>query len=100
MKLKVVIHKADEGGYWAEVPAIPGCATHGASLDELLERLHEAVEVWLSTSGPSDPETLRRNIVLEPVGVDSAEFVRAKLAKLGIDQADIKNAIAWAREQR
>ena len=26
MKLKVVVHVAEEGGYWAEVPAIPGCA--------------------------------------------------------------------------
>ncbi|MYH81496.1 type II toxin-antitoxin system HicB family antitoxin, partial [Candidatus Poribacteria bacterium] len=27
MKLKVVIHKAEEGGYWAEVPSLAGCAT-------------------------------------------------------------------------
>ncbi|MGH7832343.1 MAG: type II toxin-antitoxin system HicB family antitoxin, partial [Candidatus Binatia bacterium] len=25
MKLKVIVHEAEEGGYWAEVPAIPGC---------------------------------------------------------------------------
>lgn len=30
MKLKVIVHKAEEGGYWVEVPAIPGCATQGA----------------------------------------------------------------------
>jgi len=29
MKIKVVVHDAEEGGYWAEVPAIPGCATQG-----------------------------------------------------------------------
>ena len=29
MKLRVVVHEAEEGGYWAEVPAIPGCATQG-----------------------------------------------------------------------
>ncbi len=29
MKLMVVIHEEDEGGYWAEVPALPGCATQG-----------------------------------------------------------------------
>ena len=29
MKLKVIVHEAEEGGYWAEVPAIPGCATQG-----------------------------------------------------------------------
>jgi len=48
MKLKVVIHEAEEGGYWAEVPAIAGCATQGESLDELMENLHEAIEGCLS----------------------------------------------------
>ena len=48
MKLKVVIHEADEGGYWAEVPAIPGCATQGDSFDELLSNIYEAVEGCLS----------------------------------------------------
>ena len=32
MKLKVVIHEAEEGGFWAEVPSIPGCGTQGDSL--------------------------------------------------------------------
>jgi len=48
MKLKVVIHKAEEGGYWAEVPAIPGCATQGETFEELLQNLYEAIEGCLS----------------------------------------------------
>jgi predicted RNase H-like HicB family nuclease len=48
MKIKVVIHEADEGGYWAEVPALPGCATQGESFEELLQNLYEAIEAWLS----------------------------------------------------
>jgi predicted RNase H-like HicB family nuclease len=48
MKLKVVIHSAEEGGYWAEVPAIPGCATQGETFEELLQNLYEAVEGCLS----------------------------------------------------
>ena len=48
MKLKVVIHEAEEGGYWAEVPAIPGCATQGDTFEELLQNLYEAVEGCLS----------------------------------------------------
>ena len=31
MKIKIVVHEAEEGGFWAEVPAIPGCATQGDS---------------------------------------------------------------------
>ena len=48
MKLKVVVHQAHEGGYWAEVPSIPGCATQGDSFEELLSNLYEAVEGCLS----------------------------------------------------
>ncbi|UCD85477.1 MAG: type II toxin-antitoxin system HicB family antitoxin [Deltaproteobacteria bacterium] len=48
MKLKVIIHKAEEGGYWAEVPAIPGCATQGETFEELLGNIYEAVEACLS----------------------------------------------------
>lgn len=48
MKVKVIIHEADEGGYWAEVPAIPGCATQGETFEELLQKLYEAVEGCLS----------------------------------------------------
>ncbi|HET6843153.1 MAG TPA: type II toxin-antitoxin system HicB family antitoxin [Candidatus Angelobacter sp.] len=48
MKVKVVVHEAEEGGYWAEVPAIPGCATQGDTFQELLTNLYEAVEGCLS----------------------------------------------------
>jgi len=44
MKIKVIVHDADEGGYWAEVPTIPGCATQGETFEELLRNLHEAIE--------------------------------------------------------
>ena len=52
MKLKVVIHEAEEGGFWAEVPAIPGCATQGDTFEELLENIYEAVEGCLSVDVP------------------------------------------------
>ncbi len=48
MKLKVVVHEAEESGFWAEVPAIPGCATQGETFEELLQNLYEAVEGCLS----------------------------------------------------
>lgn len=48
MKLRVIVHKAEEGGYWAEVPAIEGCATQGETFEELLTNLYEAVEGCLS----------------------------------------------------
>ena len=48
MKLKVIIHEAEEGGYWAEVPAIPGCMTQEQNMQELIENLYDAVEGCLS----------------------------------------------------
>lgn len=48
MKLKVVVHDSEEGGCWAEVPSIPGCATQGESFEELLSNLYEAIEGCLS----------------------------------------------------
>ena len=48
MRLKGVIREAEEGGFWVEVPAIPGCATQGDTFEELLQNLYEAVEGCLS----------------------------------------------------
>lgn len=48
MKLKVIVHEAEEGGYWAEALAIPGCVTQGETFEELLANLYEAVEGCLS----------------------------------------------------
>jgi len=48
MKLKVIVHKAEEGGFWAEVPSISGCMTQGDNWEELLENIYEAVEGCLS----------------------------------------------------
>ena len=49
MKYKVVIHKAEEGGYWAEVPAVPGCFSQGETVDELMDNIHEALAATLKT---------------------------------------------------
>jgi predicted RNase H-like HicB family nuclease len=59
VKIKVVVHEAEEGGFWAEVPAIPGCASQGETMDELLRNVQEAVEGCLSidvAESKSDPK--------------------------------------------
>jgi predicted RNase H-like HicB family nuclease len=52
MTLKAIIHEAEEGGFWAEVPALPGCFTQGDSLKELEANIHEAIEGWLLAAEP------------------------------------------------
>jgi predicted RNase H-like HicB family nuclease len=48
MKVSVIVHEAEEGGYWAEVPSIPGCSSQGETYDELIVNLREAIEGCLS----------------------------------------------------
>lgn len=64
MKLKVIVHEAEEGGYWAEVPSIPGCATQGETFEELLQNLYEAVEGCLSVD-VSPAQVTKQDRVLE-----------------------------------
>ena len=54
MTLKVLIHSAEEGGYWAEVPALPGCVSQGETMDELRSNIRAAIEGWLSAGNGSD----------------------------------------------
>jgi predicted RNase H-like HicB family nuclease len=48
MKIHAIVHKAEEGGFWAEVPSIPGCATQGETMEDLRSNLREAIEGCLS----------------------------------------------------
>jgi predicted RNase H-like HicB family nuclease len=64
MKIKVVVHEAEEGGFWAEVPAIPGCATQGETFEELLHNLYEAIEGCLSVD-IAEPKSGGKERILE-----------------------------------
>ncbi len=54
--LTAYVHRAEEGGWWAEVPALPGCLTQGETLDEVVDNLNDAIQGWLSVQ---TPEALR-----------------------------------------
>ncbi len=55
MKVKVVIHEAEEGGYWAEVPALPGCFSQGNTLEEITSNVKEAIEAYLLSAQDAGP---------------------------------------------
>jgi predicted RNase H-like HicB family nuclease len=50
MNIKAIIHSVEEGGYWAEVPALPGCITEGDSMKEVMANLKDAIEGWLEVA--------------------------------------------------
>lgn len=66
IKVKVIVHEAEEGGFWAEVPALPGCFTQGETRAELRANLRDAVEgCLLAGSGlPPFEEGLEEEIEL------------------------------------
>ena len=47
----VVVERDSEGYYVASVPALPGCHTQAKSLDKLMDRIKEAIELCLETQG-------------------------------------------------
>jgi len=63
MKLKAIIHKAQEGGFWAEVPALPACVTQGETMAELNTNLHEAIEGWLSVDSDQEAKLADDQVV-------------------------------------
>jgi predicted RNase H-like HicB family nuclease len=47
MTYKVVVHREPKGGYWAEVPALPGCVSQGDTIEEVQTNVREAMEGYL-----------------------------------------------------
>jgi len=64
MKLSAIVHEAEEGGFWAEVPALPGCVTQGESMEEIERNLHEAIETWLLAAEPEPSGSDGRRITV------------------------------------
>ncbi|WP_366048942.1 type II toxin-antitoxin system HicB family antitoxin [Microcoleus sp. PH2017_11_PCY_U_A] len=50
MKIRAIVHPAEEGGYWAEVPALPGCITEGDTIEEVIINLKDAMVGWLEVA--------------------------------------------------
>ncbi|MEI8188334.1 MAG: type II toxin-antitoxin system HicB family antitoxin [candidate division NC10 bacterium] len=43
----VVVHPAEEGGYWVDVPALPGCYSQGETVKDAVKSIREAIEAHL-----------------------------------------------------
>lgn len=59
LRYRVIIHPAVEGGFWAEVPSLPGCFAEGDTYEEVLQNVLDAMELvieHLKETGQSIPE--------------------------------------------
>ena len=63
MKIKVIVHEAEEGGFWAEVPAIPGCATQGETMDELRENIPDAYDLMVTQERTPAPPAAQQHLM-------------------------------------
>ena len=57
-KYTIVIEKDEDDNYVGSVPGLPGCHTQGESIDQLLERMQEAIALWLEVEGQDAPRPL------------------------------------------
>jgi len=48
MEYTILIHKAEEGGFWVEVPALPGCFSQGETVEETIKHVKEAIKLHIS----------------------------------------------------
>lgn len=65
---QVIMSPAEEGGYWAIVPSLPGCISHGETWEETIENIRHAIALYLNTladeNEPVPEDRLNRVIVV------------------------------------
>lgn len=54
----VVIEKDEDGWFVGHAPALPGCHTQAKSIDELMERMSEAISLWLEVERDNKPDSM------------------------------------------
>ena len=56
MEYSAIVHEAEEGGYWVEIPALPGCYSQGESVDDALENATEAIALYMEALHDDDAD--------------------------------------------
>lgn len=59
MQFNIIIEKDEDGWFIATVPSLPGCHTQAQSLDNLLDRIREAIALYLDVNGTPPLKKLR-----------------------------------------
>ena len=75
MTIKAIIHEAEEGGFWAEVPALPGCISQGETIEETMKNISEAIEAYIQClKGDHEAIPHEDNLIISRVRVDSGSI--------------------------
>jgi len=94
MKIKVIIHDAEEGGYWAEIPALPGCFTQAETWQELIKNIYEAIECHLLAIEEENNKIIEDSNQVIGIAIETElnktdeqiEEIRRQLLNKGIDE--------------
>jgi len=71
MQFNIIIEKDEDGWFVATVPSLPGCHTPAQSLDDLLERIREAIALYLDVKGAPASDELRSFVGVQIVNVEA-----------------------------
>lgn len=72
MEYVLVIHAAEEGGYWAEVPALPGCFTQGETVEEVLKRAPDAIATHIEALRADGQDVPDEHLLITTVSLPEA----------------------------
>ena len=67
MEYTVIVHEAEEGGYWVDVPVLPGCYSQGETIEEAMKNVEEAIEVHLEGMKTSMINTGGRSVPIDVI---------------------------------
>jgi len=71
MEFTVLIHSAEEGGFWVEVPTLPGCFSQGETFEEAMENIREAIGLHLEVLCEDGSELPREDdLIIGRVRID------------------------------
>ncbi|MEN6611620.1 MAG: type II toxin-antitoxin system HicB family antitoxin [Methanoregulaceae archaeon] len=75
MEYTILIHQAEEGGFWAEVPALSGCFSQGETIEETMKNTSEAIEAYIQClQDDHEPVPHEDNLIISRVRVDSGSI--------------------------
>ena len=73
----VIVYEAEEGGFWADVPELPGCVAQGETVAEVQRNVIEAIQLWLETRREMDSPSEHRSVQAINVMIDESDLVPA-----------------------
>lgn len=65
----IVVHPDEDGGYWTDVPSLPGCGSQGETVDEAVEMTKDAIQGYLESLKKHGEELPREEAIVVTVTV-------------------------------